>query len=157
VARREKVRSVNTYAHRQIAAEIENRLQLAELRPYRVSLPGCVFEKNAQVTQLQPAHSLAQSIGDRRNCVARMRSATRTGMRHQIIGAQSQRANDLAVKRLHGTRAQNAIGGSQIDQVIVVNDQRSKTKLPAPLAEPRRVRGRKSRAVAVARPHARTR
>ncbi len=76
-------------------------------------------------------------------------------MRNQKIRAQRYRANKFIMKRLNGTRAHHAIRRRQIDQVIVVDDQRPQAKLGAARPEPRGVRLRD--ACAPARPHPRAR
>jgi hypothetical protein len=75
-------------------------------------------------------------------------------MRDEVIGAQGNGAHELLVKRLHGARAQNRVRRREIDQVIIVDDQRTETQFLAPGAEARGFGLRD--AIASAFPHART-
>ena len=54
-------------------------------------------------------------------------------MRHQKLRADGERALDFAAKRGNGSRAQRFVAGGEIDEVIVVDDQREKI---VPFARP---------------------
>ena len=45
-------------------------------------------------------------------------------MRHQVFGADRQRPLDFATKRSHRLRAQSFATRSEIDQIIIVDDER---------------------------------
>src|ERR1700722_17621234 len=47
-----------------------------------------------------------------------------SGMRHQILSANGQRALDLAAKRRRRLHSQQLAAGRQVDEVIVVDDER---------------------------------
>src|ERR1700693_2948484 len=76
-------------------------------------------------------------------------------MRNEEIRAQRYCADQLIMKRLDRPRAHHTIGRRKIDQIVVVNDERSEAKLRSARPEPRRVRLGNARASA--RPHPRAR
>src|SRR5271155_3833803 len=76
-------------------------------------------------------------------------------MRHEIIRAQSDRTHQFLMKRLHGARAQDGIRRSQVNQVIIMDDQRPKPELFAPRAKPSSLSLRNPHPSAI--PHSRTR
>ena len=65
MARSKYMRRVHADAHRQIAAQIENRAQLLKSRTHRAALPRRILEQNPQPFELQTARRLPQSIRDR--------------------------------------------------------------------------------------------
>src|SRR5580700_10578103 len=58
-------------------------------------------------------------------------------MRNEEIRAQRYCADQLIMKRLDRPRAHHTIGRRKIDQIVVVNDERSEAKLRSARPHPR--------------------
>ena len=133
-----QVGRIDADAQRQFRACVDDSLQLFEARPHRGALPRRILEKQLQIAELQSSRRLLQPLRDRSDCLvhAAIRTAT-SRVRHQIVRAEGNRAHKLLMEGLHGSGAQHGIRGREVDQVIVVNGERTQCEFFSPLSKPR--------------------
>ncbi len=149
------MRRINTNAERQVPASIHDSAQFLEFRADRGALSRRIFEQELQIAELQSASGLAEPLRDGGNGLVYADGPRRSspGWTHQIIGPQRHGAHQFLMKCLHRPGTQHRVGGREIDQIIVVNHQRTEPQFLAAGAKARGVRLRYARGAA--RPHAR--
>lgn len=152
----EKMRGIDANTEREFETLVDDALDFGEARADGSSLPGCVFQQDTQISKIHAARGLPQSVGDGGDRRGHRSAFAAAGMRHQEIGAESDGANDFFMKGLDRTDAKNAIRRSEIDQIIVVNDERAKLQFLTASTEAKRGGTDALRAIRGTTPHTRT-
>ena len=134
---RESMRGINANAEGKIGCRVQDGAQLFEARADGSSLPGRIFQQDFQVAEFQAARGLFQALRDGADGGGGRAFAAAAGMGDQIISAEGDGANEFLVKSLHGAGTQNRVWRREIDQVIIVDDQRAEAEFLAASAEAR--------------------
>ena len=92
--------------------------------PSTITLPRGVFKQDLQPVEFQSSCSLLQSLRNRGDSFLRTAFFAAPWVRHQKIRAKRNRSHNFLMERLDRTRAQHRIRRCEIDQIIVVDNQR---------------------------------
>src|ERR1700722_2803465 len=149
------MRCVEANPHRQVTGLVEYCFDLFKPRTHGRTHSRRVFDEDSQPAELYSLRSMAHALSNFRDCLFPVSPKAGTRMGNEEIRAERYRADQFIMKRLDRPRAHHSIRTREIDQIIVVNDERSEAKLRPARPEPRRIRLRNARAHA--RPHARAR
>lgn len=142
----ERVRRVETNSHWQVRSLVQDRFDLLKPSAHGGTHSGSVFDKNAQFAKFHALRRLPHAIRNIGNGLCPVSSKSGTRMRNQKISAQRNRADQFIVKCLDRPRSHHAVRRRQVDQIIVVDDQRSEAKLRTASPKPSCVRSGNARA-----------
>ena len=138
VSRSKQVCRIQACSSRHVSQPRQNLSHFFQPRANRRAHPRGVLDQDSQSAHGSPFRCLLQGLHDCRDRMLRFRLASRARVHHQKIRSESHGAHDLIMERLDRARPQHRLGSCQIDQVICMNDQRSKPQLVPP--RPKRLR-----------------
>ena len=104
---------------------------LLEVAAQGALCPSCVFNQNAEIGSLpgQPIHGSRDRLGRELQALVACQPLPRTGMQHQVFGAQHQGAFDLAAESGHALLAKLVGLAANIDKVAGVDHERANVEL----------------------------
>ena len=117
----------------ELGRELAHHAQFLESAPQGRAGARRVFEQHRELARVETLRRFGQRPDDRIDALLHRVPLAVAGVRNQVFGADRQRTLDLAAKRRGGLQAQRLAAGRQIDQVVVVDDQRKKI---VPIARP---------------------
>ena len=103
--------------------------------PSELPCPAVFSSRIRSSPELQPARRLLQRFRDRRHARLDRALEPASRMHHQKIRAKRHPSHELLVKSLHRLRAQHRIRRCQIDQVVRMDHQRAKPRVPCAARE----------------------
>src|SRR6266404_32483 len=133
------MRGVETDSHTERGKTARDSRYFFQARTDRGTHSSSIFDQDAQLAELHPADCLFDAIYDGGDGRLDFSFAPRARVNDEKIGAQRACAHQLIVKSLNRASTQHRLDAGKIDQIIRVNDQRTKSQLVAARAESRSI------------------
>src|SRR6266404_6302419 len=121
------MRGVETDSHTERGKTARDSRYFFQARTDRRAHSSSIFDQDAQLAELHAADCFFDAIYDGGDGRFDFSFAPRPGMDHEKIGAERDCPHQLIVKSLDGASAQHRLDAGKIDQIIRVNDQRTKS------------------------------
>ena len=126
------MRRVNARPHRNVAGNSsDNFRHFFEPAADHSPLPGGVFNENLQAVKVEAARRLPQRFDAMSNCLRPAAVPRAPGMRDEIFSSKSPRPLDFAPEGRDRHRPQPLVLRSEINQVVIMDDERCKAVLPS--------------------------
>src|SRR5882672_9224958 len=131
VAGGERVRGVKANAQRKLGTGIHDYAQMLEAMANTFSLSRRIFQKNPQLSQVEPADRKLNTVAALANSVSFMRSTCAARMHDQVVDAKQDCPFNFFAKGSTRLLQYEFVGSSEVYEIVAMNDDGCEFSYPA--------------------------